>query len=143
MRSRILIVLPLMILAAACGGEDKEGAWLDPAASQTATMPEAVTPPDVEAGATVLVTVNDGHIAVPESTIPIGPVVMTVANAGTQLHGLHVEGPGVNAAMENPADANGSGTLSVTFQKGEYTFYCPILDHREKGETLTVTVPTS
>ena len=100
------------------------------------------TAPDVEAGMTILVTLNDGHIATQESSIPVGPAVLTVANAGQELHGLHVEGPGVKAALENPLDPNGSGTISVTFQDGEYVLYCPILDHREKGETLTITVPT-
>ena len=134
MRSRTSFVFLTILLLAACGG--------DPEPVATDTMPEPVTAPDVEAGMTILVTLNDGHIATQESSIPVGPAVLTVANAGQELHGLHVEGPGVKAALENPLDPNGSGTISVTFQDGEYVLYCPILDHREKGETLTITVPT-
>lgn len=134
MRSRTTSVFLTILLLAACGG--------DPEPVATDTMPEAITPPDVDAGMTLLVTVNDGHIATQESSIPVGPAVLTVANAGQQLHGLHVEGPGVKAALENPLEANESDTISVNFQNGEYVFYCPILDHRQNGETLTITVPT-
>lgn len=133
----------MMLLLAACGGEDKDGeAWLDPAASGTSTMPDAVTPPDTDAGMTMVVTINDGHIAAAEASIPVGPAVLTVMNAGAELHDLHVEGPGVNRALDEPIDANESGTMAVTFQEGTYTMYCPILDHRQKGETLTMTIPS-
>ena len=95
---RILIslsLLALLVLAAACGGEKQDGSWLDPAASSTTTMPAPATTPEVQTGATVLVTINDGHIATQTASIPEGPVVLTVANAGKEVHGLHVEGPGV------------------------------------------------
>ena len=105
-------------------------------------MPEPATPPETEAGTTLLVTVNDGHIATRESAIPPGPAVLTVVNAGQEVHGLHVEGPGVKGALDESIGPNGTGTMSVTFQNGEYTFYCPILDHRKEGETLTITIPT-
>ncbi|HEU4521371.1 MAG TPA: hypothetical protein VFT12_05165 [Thermoanaerobaculia bacterium] len=131
----------ILILAACGGGETANdgGSWLEPA---TSTMPEPATAPQTEAGTTVLVTVNDGHVATRESAIPIGPAVLTVMNAGKEVHGLHVEGPGVQAALESTLATNESGTLSVTFQNGEYTLYCPVLDHRNNGETLTMTVPT-
>ena len=115
---------------------------MDPAASITTPMPEPAIPPDVTAGTTVVVTLNDGHIATRESAIPVGPAVITVMNAGKEVHGLHVEGPGVQAALEGTLGAGQSGTINATFQKGTYELYCPVLDHRKAGETLTVTIPT-
>ena len=144
MRSRILLTICTILIVAACGREKQDNeSWLDPAASSTTTMPPPATMPEVAAGTTVLVTINDGHIATREASIPPGPAVLTVANAGKELHGLHVEGPNVQAALDEPIAAGGSGTIAVTFERGTYTFYCPVLDHREKGETLTVPIPTS
>jgi hypothetical protein len=144
MRSRIIFVVFSILLLTACGGDEARDneSWLDPAASGTTTMPEPATAPDVEAGTTVLVTLNDGHIATRESAIPVGPAVFTVTNAGKEVHGLHLEGPQVNVALDASLAAGETGTLSATLQKGEYTLYCPLLDHRDKGETLTMTIPT-
>lgn len=143
---RILIsfsLLALLILAVACGGEKKDdGTWLDPAASSTTTMPPPATAPEVDTGATVLVTLSDGHLATQQATFPEGPVVLTVANAGKEVHSLHVEGPGVSKALDGTLLGDASGSLEVVFQKGTYELYCPVADHRTKGETLTVTIPT-
>lgn len=137
-----LSMLTLLILAAACGGEKKDDEpWLDPAASSTTTMPPAATTPEVESGATVLVTLSDGHLATQETSFPEGAVVLTIANAGKEVHGLHVEGPGVSKALDGTLTEGGSGSLEVVFQKGTYELYCPVADHRTKGETLTVTIP--
>jgi len=142
---RILIsfsLLTLLTLAAACGGEKKEGSWLEPAASSTTNMPPPGTAPEVESGATVLVTLNDGSLATQQGSIPQGPVVLTIANAGKEVHGLHVEGPGVSKALDSTVAGGTGGTMEVVFQRGTYELYCPVLDHRTKGESLTVTVPT-
>ena len=134
----------MTLILAACGGsETPEGeAIFDPAASIKTPMPEPATAPEVAAGTTLLVTLNDGRIATRESAIPVGAAVLTVTNVGKEVHGLHVEGPGVEGALERSLGTNESGTINVTFQNGEYTLSCPILDHREKGETLTMTIPT-
>lgn len=141
MRSLVFVLTTTVLLAACRGGDEQQNneAWLDPAASQTTTMPAPATTTDTHAGTTVLVTLNDGSIAAGETAIPPGPAVLTVANAGKEVHSLHVEGPGVNAALDSNLDANGSGTVNVTFQRGSYDLYCPILDHRQT-ETRTLTI---
>lgn len=145
MRSRILILVSLIvILAGACRREEppEQESWMDPAASSTTTMPEPPGGAETEAGTTLVVTLNDGHLATRESAIPVGSAVITVMNAGQEVHGLHIEGPGVQKALEATLGANESGTIAATFQQGTYEFYCPVLDHRKAGETLTVTIPT-
>ena len=116
---------------------------MDPAAASTTTMPAPAGGPEATAGATVVVALNDGSLATHESAIPVGPAVITVMNTGKQVHGLHVEGPGVKGALEGTLGENESGTIEATFQQGTYEFYCPVLDHRQKGETVTVTIPTA
>lgn len=96
--------------------------------------------PDVAAGTTVLVMLNDNSLAVREQTIPPGPVVLTIENGGSQVHSLHIEGPGVQQATDATIGAGASSNLEMTFQPGTYTLYCPITDHRQKGEEATIQI---
>lgn len=147
-----LLLASLLVLAIACGKKESDEPFLagtpaDTAATvDTATHPaspggEALVP-DVDSGTTVLVMLNDGSIAVREQSIPPGPAILTVENRGTGLHNLYVEGEGIQRAAGNNLDVGGSSTVDVNFRPGTYTLYCPVLDHREKGEAITVTVGT-
>jgi uncharacterized cupredoxin-like copper-binding protein len=66
--------------------------------------------------------------------------VLTVENRGTQVHNLFIEGEGINRAAGDTIDAGKSATVDVVFKPGTYTFYCPVLNHRESGEQTTVTI---
>jgi hypothetical protein len=142
-----LLLASLLVFAIACG--NKEGATdtaatLDTAATDTATHPaspggEALVP-DVDSGTTVLVMLSDGSIAVREQSIPAGPAILTVENRGTGVHNLFVEGQGISRAAGDNIDAGGSASVDVNFTAGTYVMYCPILDHRTKGEEVSVTV---
>lgn len=144
MRKTILLAIAITAIAACRSENDKEGSWLG-----TSTQDEAKHPgspggtavvPDVSAGTTVMVLLEDRRIAVRETGIPPGPVVFTVTNGGDQLHNLHIEGPGVQKAAGDPIAENGTRTVSAVVQPGTYTLYCPILDHRQNGEQTTFTV---
>lgn len=141
-------------LVIACGKDEKEEPWLgeatpNPTATETTgtgddpTHPASpggtAVVPDVTGGATVMVMLEDGRIALPTQPIAPGPAVLTVTNGGRETHDLHVEGPGVSVAGD-PLPAGGTRPIDVTFQAGTYTFYCPVLDHRTKGEEATLTV---
>ena len=95
--------------------------------------------PEATAGSTVVVMVHDGRIVLPTQAIPPGPAVVTVTNQGASTHDLHIEGPGVAVAGE-PLPPGVSRPINVNFQSGTYTLYCPILDHRQKGEQATLTI---
>lgn len=146
---RIASVL-LLTLLIACG---REHAATDTAATDTtATAPDTASAthpgspggtalvPDVAAGTTVLVVLEDNSLALPGQPIPLGPAVITIENRGSMNHNLFIEGEGINRAADDAISAGASGTLDVAFKPGTYTFYCPILDHRTKGEQATVTV---
>ena len=154
-----LILSTTLLVTAACGGgEKKETTWLGTpppdgttstetagAATGTDTATHPGSPggtavvPDVAAGTTVLVMLETNSIAVREQSIPKGPAVITIENRSADAHALTIEGPGTSVASDNIA-AGQSGSLEVTFQPGTYTFYCSILDHRTKGEEVTVTI---
>lgn len=150
-----LSTLLCFILAfAACKGHEGDQATTTTAASDAAapadtTAGDATHPaspggtaivPSVSSGTTVVVMLEDGRIAVREQTIPPGPAVFTVTNGGEQLHNLHIEGPGASVAAGDPIDARASRDVTVNLQAGTYTLYCPVLDHREKGEQTTITI---
>lgn len=146
MRTTIFLAIAITALAACRSENDKDGPWLG---GSTSTLDEAKHPgspggtavvPDVSAGTTVMVLLEDRRIAVRETAIPPGPAVFTVTNGGDQLHNLYIEGPGVQKAAGDPIAENGTRTVSAVLQPGTYTLHCPILDHREKGELTTFTV---
>ena len=146
---RIAFVLLLAtFLVTACRSEESstDTAATATAVSDTASATHPGSPggtalvPDVAAGTTVLVVLEDNSLALPGQPIPPGPAVLTLENRGTTGHNLFIEGEGINRAAEEMIAAGGSATLDVVFKPGTYTFYCPVLDHRDKGETATITI---
>lgn len=115
-------------------------------ASETATATHPASPggtalvPDVSAGTSVIVVLEDNSLALPGQPIPPGPAVLTVENRGTTVHNLFIEGEGINRAAGDNIAAGGSATVDVLFKPGTYTFYCPVLNHRENGEQATITI---
>ena len=97
--------------------------------------------PETKVGSTVLVTLNDNLITIENpDDIPPGPAILTVKNIGTQVHNLFIEGPGVNKAAGDSFPPGKVADVDVTFAPGTYTLYCPILDHRQKGEELKLVI---
>jgi len=162
MKQRSLIVIAFvslsLVLFAACRGEtptEKKETWLgtpNPTTDTSGTAPGTDTAthpgspggaalvPDVAAGTTVLVLLEDNSIGVQGQTIPPGPAVLTITNRGSQGHNLFIEGAGMNRAAGNSIPAGGSGTADVVFKEGTYTLYCPVADHRTKGEEVKITI---
>jgi hypothetical protein len=97
--------------------------------------------PETQAGTTVLVALNDGSIAVTNSdAIPPGPAVFTVTNGTSNVHNLFIDGPGVQQAAGDDMPAGKTTSFQVNLKPGKYTLYCPILDHRTKGEQVELIV---
>lgn len=96
--------------------------------------------PDVAAGTTVVMVVREGSVAFEGQSVPPGPTVITAQNAGTQKHNLFIEGEGIARAVGEVMDPGGTQTTDVVLKPGTYTFYCPLLNHRENGEQTTIVV---
>jgi uncharacterized cupredoxin-like copper-binding protein len=145
-----LLISSLMVFAACKNNETAT----DTAASDTMATTETASAthpgspggtalvPEVVAGTTVLVLLQEGSIAVREQTIPPGPAVLTVENRGQEVHNLFIEGQGISRAAGDPIPEGQSATVDVNLQPGTYTLYCPIADHRTKGEQVQLTINT-
>ncbi|HET7712597.1 MAG TPA: hypothetical protein VFL80_11760 [Thermoanaerobaculia bacterium] len=150
MRFAIVSVALLGLLAAGCRAktENPENTLLGgttAAATDTAIVPSSpggtALVPETATGTTVLVTLEDGRIAVADSDkIPPGPAVFTITNTGTQTHNLYIEGPGVSKAAGDNLGANATANVDATLTAGTYTLYCPVLNHREQGESLQLII---
>jgi hypothetical protein len=156
MKRRIASFFLLTLLVAACGSEDKPAAVADSTTdtastasdpgSDTASATHPGSPggtalvPDVTAGTTVLVILEDNSLALPGQPIPPGPAILTVENRGANTHNLFIEGEGINRAAGDTLAAGASRTVDVLFKPGTYTFYCPVLKHRDNGEQATITI---
>jgi uncharacterized cupredoxin-like copper-binding protein len=162
MKQRIVfaILLTLLVVAAACSRETPPADGTDTAATaapsvandtsgtagDTASATHPASPggaalvPDVAAGTSVMVLLEDNSLALPGQVIPPGPAVLTVENRGQNVHNLYIEGEGINRAAGDNIVAGGSATVDVLFKPGTYTFYCPVLNHRENGEQATITI---
>jgi plastocyanin len=120
---RLLLLLPLSLLLAACGGSSgtSEGGG---SVRQTIRISEKEY------------SVNPGTVTVSKT----GTYEFKVTNNGTIAHALEVEGNGVE---EKTGDIHPGAvaTLRVTLTKdGSYELYCPIDGHRGQGMKSTVTV---
>lgn len=155
MKQRSLFILTTLaavslVLSVACNREQPDENWLgtstDPTATATASATHPGSPggtalvPEVASGTTLIVVLGDGSIGVQDESIPPGPAILTVENRGTQLHNLFIEGEQINRAAGDPIAAGGSSTVDVMLRPGTYTLYCPVLDHRQKGEEKQITV---
>lgn len=73
-------------------------------------------------------------------TVPHGPVRFVVVNGSEIAHGFEVEGHGLEEKIaEIPPESTDSLTVEL-HEAGEYTIYCPVDDHRQRGMTGTLTV---
>lgn len=135
----------MLILAAitftACPSKHENATATMDITSDTAGAAPDTTGPEAKAGTTVLVTLNDNLIAVQNpDAIPPGPAVFTITNAGKEVHNLFVDGPGVQKAAGDNMVSGKTTSMNITLAPGTYTLYCPILDHRQKGEELKLII---
>ena len=115
--ARPLIMLVLTLGLAACGGEDS---------GRTTVLQLAADP--------------EGALAFDQDALraPAGEVRIELTNNAPIPHDVSVEGNGV---QESSPTAIGSRTsLEVDLERGRYTFYCAVANHREAGMEGTLTV---
>ena len=77
---------------------------------------------------------SEWKIELSKTTVPAGPVTISITNTGSIPHGLEVEGPGLE--REVPLIQPGaSATLSLTLKPGRYEVYCPVgmSSHKKLG----------
>jgi plastocyanin len=73
-----------------------------------------------------------------ELTAAAGEVTIEFTNESGIPHNVEVEGNGVEEVSETITE--GSTSLTLTLEPGEYEFYCAVPGHREGGMEGTLTV---
>ena len=120
---RLLVLLPLSLFLAACGGSSSPSAGDGPVL-QTIQISEkeySLTP---------------GTVTISKT----GAYDFRVTNNGTIAHALEIQGNGVEKKIGD-IQPGASATLRVILNKnGSYELYCPIDGHRGLGMQGTVTV---
>ena len=125
---RITWILALLLsagvlLAAGCGDDEDEGGG-----GGAASTPEATE--DSSGGG--------GGEALTLTAAPAGSVTIKLVNESDVPHAVEVEGNGVEEESEQIT--GGETELTVDLEAGEYTFYCPVGQHRQNGMEGTLTV---
>jgi plastocyanin len=141
MTRRILLLmtaLALVVAVAACGGDDDDdGGAEEPAAEETTTDGGG----GGGGGTTIALAADPGGALAfdqTELTAAAGEVTIELTNDSGTPHNVEVEGNGVEEVSETITE--GTTSLTVTLEPGEYEFYCAVGNHREEGMEGTLTV---
>ena len=140
MTRRLLLLLfttlALVVAVAACGGDDDdEGAEESPAEETTGD-----TGGGGSAATIMLAADPNGDLAFDQTelTATAGEVTIEFMNDSGIPHNVEVEGNGVEEVSDTISE--GSTTLTLNLEPGEYEFYCAVPGHREGGMEGTLTV---
>ncbi len=69
-----------------------------------------------------------------------GVVEFKVNNAGQTVHALEVEGPEGEVETEEIQPGRSTNLRANLTEPGEYTWYCPVGDHKDRGMEGKITV---
>jgi plastocyanin len=136
MRRTITALFVAAAFLGGCGGDDDD----ESAATPAPTAEETQAPADDGGGETVEVaSPEDGGLSFEpeELTAPAGEVTFTYDNPSQVPHAFDIEGvEGASTDTITESDAS----VTVRLEAGEYTFYCPVGNHRQAGMEGTLTV---
>jgi hypothetical protein len=129
----------IVMLAAGCdtASEESTPGAVDTVSPVAEPLVTRTDPPiaETEAGATLVVILEDNTIGMPTEDIAPGPVVFTVRNAGQQLHAFALEGPGVAVRTQDNLANGQEATLEAVLAAGAYKAWCP-LHETSTGEVV-------
>ena len=135
----LTLVLALGVLAG-CGDDDDEPEGGAATPAETATEAPTEEAAGGGGGEATLTADPGGAISWEPGTLsaPAGPVTITLVNESDVPHAVEVEGNGVEEESETITASQTE--LSVDLEPGEYTYYCPVGNHRAGGMEGTLTV---
>jgi plastocyanin len=104
-----------------------------------------VETPTAPAGpAHVQVTATEYHLALSQTEVPAGEVIVNFVNDGQDEHNLHTaESAAAGAESSSLFEAAKSGAhpeLAINMHAGTYTLFCSLPGHRAKGMEATLVV---
>jgi len=126
-----------LLLVAGCGDDEDEGSG---GGASTPQATEEAAGGGGEGEALTLTADPGGNISWEpgELSAPAGSVTIKLVNESDVPHAVEVEGNGVEE--ESEIITAGETELTVDLEAGEYTFYCPVGQHRQNGMEGTLTV---
>src|SRR5687767_5307419 len=137
--SLALLLSAGVLLAAGCGDDEEEGGGGGAASTPEAT--ETATEESSGGGGEALTLTADpgGSISWEpgELSTQAGSVTVKLVNESDTPHAVEFEGNGVEEESETVT--GGETELTVDLEAGEYTFYCPVGQHRQNGMEGTLT----
>lgn len=131
----LLTTLALVVAVAACGGDDDDEGSEEPAAEETTTEDAG----GGGGGETLMLAADPGGDLAfdpTELTAAAGSITIELMNESGVPHNVAVDGAG------EPSETitEGSTSLNLDLEPGEYTYYCAVPGHREGGMEGTLTV---
>ena len=122
-----LLLAAGVLLAAGCGGDDDDDGGGGGGAS-------------AGGGGLTLTADPGGAISWQPGSLSAsaGSVTIKLVNDSDTPHAVEVEGNGVEE--ESDTVTGGDAELTVDLKPGEYTYYCPVDQHRQQGMEGTLTV---
>ena len=119
-------------LLGGCGDDDPA-----PVATQPQTQPATATAP-AQAGVEVeLDAVEEGGLSFSEESLQVaaGQVTLAMGNpqSNKQPHAIGIEGGNGESRAGESVQPGGRSTVTVTLVPGDYTFFCPVGNHRQAG----------
>ncbi|MFE3457125.1 plastocyanin/azurin family copper-binding protein [Nocardiopsis aegyptia] len=143
------LTLSVLVVAGALGLSscgDGEAGPEEPSPEATAEATEERQPPveteepgDTSAAEPLSVAADEYTFDGIPTSLPAGTIEIDFENVGTMGHDLVVEELGDEQVV--PVTSPGeSAQGAVSLEPGEYTFYCSVGDHRERGMEVDVTV---
>ena len=120
-----ILLISVALLAAGCGGDDDGGGDSGGGGG---------------GGALTLTADPGGAISWEPGSLSAsaGSVTIKLVSESDIPHAVEVEGNGVEE--ESETITGGETELTVDLEPGEYTYYCPVDDHRGQGMEGTLTV---
>jgi uncharacterized cupredoxin-like copper-binding protein len=139
----VAVTAAAAVLTACGGGSGGTGAaGTTSSADSSASSPASSSSSSADSGAaqTIQVSATEYKLTLPTTRFAPGAYTFVMKDDGHATHAIEIEGPGVSKKASETAGPGGSASLTVTLQKGSYTMYCPVGNHRAQGMETTLTV---
>ncbi len=131
--SRLLALLPLALLLAACGGSSNGNSSGNSSSQASGSVLQTIQVSEKE------YSLNPSTITVPKP----GTYALKVTNDGTITHAFVIEATGSagSEAKTGDIEPGSSKTVRFTFEADKrYEMYCPIDGHKAQGMAGTISV---
>jgi uncharacterized cupredoxin-like copper-binding protein len=133
----------LLTACSSAAGADAGSAAGDSTTPSSSSSPEAGSSSGAEAGSaaqTVKVSATEFKLTLPTTNFAPGTYTFQMSDDGHATHAIELQGPGVDGKQSGTVGPGGTASLTVTLQKGTYTLFCPVGNHRAEGMQTTLTV---